>query len=257
MVVMRLTHILQTLSTILTSFPKSINPHMQAYVMAAARHLTTLAPPFRASALNDVLENDFSLDTEDNTSLSLTMVLSTIMLFIADASRRGPGKAALVSKGTDEPTEILQQLVYLAIYYGQIPTVDEERWTSDVNTFVEDEDDEMPASTLRTATLDLVNSFLNSFTKPTIRALVIGVDRKAQESDKLRSDNQADWWKGYESALEHLSSVAEELSDHVQAAREKNEQPLFDIEKTFECFVGPFLSRPGTSEFFQLSQNRC
>lgn len=204
-----------------------------------------LAGPFRSSALNDDLEENFDLQSEDDTSLTLPLVLSTILLFIAAASRRAPGKAALVDKNTDAPTEILQQIVYLAIYYGQIPFEDQERWTNDVNAFVEDEDDEMPASTLRTATLDLITSFFNSFSKPTSLALKLAANRVAQESDKLRSDNQSDWWKGYESALEHLSSAAGELTDQVETARGQGEQPIFDIENAFERFVGPFLSRPG------------
>lgn len=231
---------------ILTAFPKSISTHLEAFLLDAARHITILAPVFRSSSLNDDLENYFSLDVEDDTSLTLPVVLSNIILFIADASRRSTGKGALVNKASEEPTELLQQIVYLAVYYGQITIEDEERWTSDLNAFVEDEDEDMPASTLRTASLDLVHSFMNSFSRPTISALRSAIDRITQEADTLRNENHQDWWKGYESALEHLSSSAEELSEHAEESREKQQAPLFDLEKSFERLVAPFLSRPGT-----------
>ena len=230
---------------ILTAFPKSISSHMEAFLIDAARHITILATPFRSSSLNDDLEDGFSLEVEDDASLTLPVVLSNIILFIADASRRGTGKTALVNKATEGPTDLLLQTVYLAVYYGQIPQEDEERWTSDINAFVEDEDEEMPASTLRTASLDLVHSFMNTFPTATIHALRSAVDRITSEADNLRNENQQDWWKGYESALEHLSSAAEELNEHVEEYKEKQQQPLFDLEKSFERLVAPFLSRPG------------
>lgn len=231
---------------ILTAFPKSISSHLEAFLLDAARHITILAAPFRSTALNDDLEDNFSLDVEDDTSLTLPIVLSNIILFIADASRRGTGKSSLVDKGKEQPTDLLQQIVYLAVYYAQITQEDEERWTNDLNAFVEDEDEDMPASTLRTASLDLVQSFFNSLSKATIRALVNAVDRIIQESDELRAGSQQDWWKGYESALEHFSSAGEELIEHVQECRDHQQQPLFDLERSFDRLVAPFLSSPGT-----------
>jgi hypothetical protein len=228
----------------LTSFPKTINSHLEAFLLDAARHITILAAPFRSSSLNDDLEDTFSIEDEDGTTLTLPMVLSNILLFILDASRKGPGKAALVNKTTNEPTEILTQIIYLAIYLGQITTEDEERWTSDMGAFVEDEDEDMPASSLRTASLDLVFSLLTSFPHATIRALTAAVSRIIQESDKLQSEGQQDWWKGYESCLDHLSHAAEELSEHVAEAQSKGQPSQFDLEKAFETLVAPFLSRP-------------
>lgn len=213
--------------------------------------MTILAQPFRAACLNDNLEETFDLSSDDGVNLTLPVVLSNIMLYIANASRKTSGRSALVNKTSNEPSEILQQIVYLAVYLGQISTEDEERWTSDMNAFVSDEDDEMPSSTLRTSSLDLVNSFFNSFAEPTVRTLTSAVDRITQESSKLQSEEQEDWWKGYESALNHLASAAEELTEHTKDSSDKSRPQFFDLEKAFGSLVMPFLSRPGERSLIQ------
>jgi hypothetical protein len=219
---------------------------MEDFVVAGLQHLTVLMPAFRASHLNDDLEAIFNLSEADSDNLTVPRVSATILEYIAGAARRPSGKALFLEASTKQPSKSLYHVIHLSCYYAQINTDDEDRWSSDINAFVADEDEEIPASTLRTASLDLLSSFYNTFgSGPTTKALKRAIEGVMQEASNLQSAGQADWWKGYEACLAQLSSAAEDLSDDYASATEAGRAPILDLGWVFEHLVIPFIHRSG------------
>lgn len=237
--------IFQALSTTLVSFPKTLNESLEALLLSSVRLLTSLTGPFRATHLNDSLSSDFSLEAEDATTLTLPQVASNIFLFIANASKRASAKSALFHPSTKQPTELFNQLVYLTFFYSQFTTEDEETWSSDVNAFVADEDEETPAATVRTASLDLVSAFAQSQQNATLASLPSVMQKSLQDAERLQSEGQEDWWKGLESCLVHLASLAEELEETYFSSQAASQNSDFNLELVFQKLVVPYLARSG------------
>lgn len=240
-----LNEIFQALSTTLISFPKTLNEYLQQLLLSSVRVLTVLTTAFRARYLNDNLDCEFALETEDGASMTLPAIASNIFLFIASGARRASAKAAFVDESGQQPSELFTQLIYLAFFYSRITTEDEETWSTDVNAFVADEDEEIPAATVRTASLDLVNAFAVSHKQITLSTLPTAIGRSLQEVETIRSEGQEDWWKPVESCLVQLASLAEELEETYFASA--SQTPDFSLEVVFQRLVVSYLDRAGSS----------
>lgn len=228
---------------------------MAILLHVAIEQLTLLAPAFRTGYLNDAPEAIVDIDADSREAVTIPRFAASVLEFVASCSRRTSGKPALVDQA-GAPSDLLLQSTYLAIFYAQIPTEDEDRWTSDVNAFVADEDEEIPAATLRTAALDLVGGFFTSFRRASTGALQVACQRAANEAASLQSQGQDDWWKSYEACLAHLSSAAEEIAGGDAGTSS------FDLSWAFDQLVGPFMEREGElgelrSRRGALTRDRC
>ena len=214
-------------------------------MVIAVHNLVLLKLPFRATYLNTDLDCDYSLATDEGDNLSISQIITNILEFIGHVSRKPSGMRLLVDDVNDQPTELFRQVIDLAFFYAQITVEDEARWSSDVNAFVADEDEEIPASTLRTATLDLVNAFVNRFSAATIQSIKRLLEEIISGVKRLQAEGAIDWWKGCEACLAHLTNVAEELCNHEGKAKEAQQTSSFDVASAFQEVALPFLHRPG------------
>lgn len=216
--------------------------------MDGLRDLTNLMPHFRSQCLEDDAEPTFSLDNEEGISLSISQYASSIFDFVGNASRKKSGAAALLNKAEGQVTDLTREAIYLAFYYAQIPSEDEERWQEDMNAFVADEDDEIPAATLRTACLDFVNGLANSFETPVLAALHTAESRMLAEAEKQRQHGAVGWWKEIECCLTQIAGLAEEVTEQTEQARASSSRPAYDIEQVFGSLVVPYLAASGNTE---------
>lgn len=246
--------IFQVLSTTLVSFPKTLNDSLESLLLNAVRLLTSLTVPFRATHLNDELDSDFSLDAEDSSPLSLPVIASNIFLFITSASKRASARAAFIQPEGKQPTDLFRQLIYLAFFFARVTSEDAETWSTDVNAFVADEDDELPAATVRTASLDLVSAFAMSHKQATLSVLPQAVQKSVQEAERMQAEARADWWKAVESSLVHLASLADDLEDTDFTAATGGLDDHFNLQAVFQKLVVPYLERLGRCTYFQRSR---
>jgi hypothetical protein len=221
------------------------------------------------------------LSDEPDVDVSLTRLLSIILEFLSNLSRKRAAKGLLVDSETGQETESLKKIVQAALFYGQMtiedvscPLVDlslsvllmsngvkEETWASDPNAFVEDEDEENPAFNLRIATQDLVSNLVDAFGPPAIESLWTAFQTRVAESDQLRASHQADWcafavpltptnfgltfvlrrWKGYEGALAQIGTVSQEILEYCEEDRAMGITPVFNLAQVFDSTVLLFL----------------
>lgn len=248
--------LLQTLCTVLVSFPKTLSEDIVTFVDEGSRYLHTLAETYRSACLNDEADTDFNISSDDGQDLSLSRFLGTIIEFLASTSRKALGRHILVSTsadGTNQSTAILQNMTRLAIFYGQLTSDDEDKWLTDVGAFVADEDEELPAATLRAACLDLMSGIFVSFPDVMSTILLQSVAQEAQAS--YASATAPDSWRSLESALTQLGSASEEVLAQLEQANTSATASNLasELGRIFDIAVTPNLVRTGE---FGYAKNR-
>lgn len=218
---------------------------MASLIVEGVQDLTRRTSLFRDNCLNDDLDGDFPTESEDGESLTIPQYTSNVFEFIASAARKTSGRSVLVQGGSTQASDVFAQITYLALYYAQITSEDEERWHSDMEAYVADEDEDIPAATVRTAALDLMAGFCNSSqAAAALETVMPAMSRLMEEADRLQSEGQSDWWKGYESCLTLLCSISDELGEHFEQSATAGSSSL-NIETLFNRLVVPFLPRSG------------
>ncbi|GAA5921433.1 hypothetical protein JCM3775_003046 [Rhodotorula graminis] len=238
------TAIFQALEIILNSFPSTLKGTLATYLSLASAHLSSLFPIFTAASLSN--SSDFTLPTsqtgEEDSDISsdLGTFVSTVVDFLAQAVRRKAVRSLFVEG--PRPTPALVDMLAKAIEFAKMTTDDEDSWATDPNAFVADEDDEMMSYNVRSASLDLVQSFVETLSGPSLVALQSAFQAVASSADQLRAQGDEDWWKGYESALAVVGAISEDLIEHVQEASEEGRAPDFALEGVFQGVVMTYLT---------------
>lgn len=125
------------------------------------------------------------------------------------------------------------------------PLSQEDSWAADPNAFVADEDDEMMSYNVRSASLDLAQSLVETFSGSALAALQSAFQAVAASADQLRAQGDEDWWKGYESALAVVGAISEDLIEHVQESSEEGKAPKFALDGVFQGVVMTYLTATG------------
>lgn len=105
----------------------------------------------------------------------------------------------------------------------------------------------MMSYNVRSASLDLVQSLVETLSGPSLVALQAAFQAVASSADQLRAQGDEDWWKGYESALAVVGAICEDLIEHVQQASEEGKAPDFALEGVFQGVVMTYLTASGAS----------
>ncbi|KPV76594.1 uncharacterized protein RHOBADRAFT_52581 [Rhodotorula graminis WP1] len=238
------TAIFQALEIILNSFPSTLKGTLATYLSLASAHLSSLFPIYTAASLSN--SSDFTLPTsqtgEEDSDISsdLGTFVSTVVDFLAQAVRRKAVRSLFIEG--PRPTPALVDMLAKAIEFAKMTTDDEDSWATDPNAFVADEDDEMMSYNVRSASLDLVQSFVETLSGPSLVALQSAFQAVASSADRLRAQGDEDWWKGYESALAVVGAISEDLIEHVQEASEEGRAPDFALEGVFQGVVMTYLT---------------
>ncbi|BGP38381.1 hypothetical protein JCM10449v2_002313 [Rhodotorula kratochvilovae] len=238
------TAIFQSLEIILNSFPSTLKNDLPQYLSVASSHLSSLLPVYTAASLSN--SADFTLPTssageeDSDVSTDLGTLVSTVVDFAAQAVRRKAVRSLFVDGS--KPTAALTELLARAIEFAKMTTDDEDSWAADPNAFVADEDDEMMSYNVRSASLDLAQSIIETFANPGLVALQSAFQSVAASADQLRAQGDEDWWKGYEGALAVVGAISEDLIEHVQERTDEGKAPKFGLEGVFQGVVMTYLT---------------
>ncbi|GAA6011372.1 hypothetical protein JCM10207_008317 [Rhodosporidiobolus poonsookiae] len=236
--------VFQSLEVVLNSFPSTLKISLPQYLSLAVNHLNSLMPIYTAAYLSN--SSDFTIpsaaagEEDSDISTDLSSLVSTVVDFIAQASRRKVVRGLFVEGG--KPTAGLVEFLVKAIELAQMTTDDEESWASDPNAFVADEDDEMISYNTRAAALDMAIAFTETFQSSAYTALQSAFETVARDAEQLRAQSNEDWWKGYEAALAVVGAISEDLIEHVQERTEEGKAPKFGLEQVFQGVVMTYLS---------------
>ena len=133
--------------------------------------------------------------------------------------------------------------------------------------FVSQEDDASPEYSVRTAVFDILTvsrllpsrssplilttcqSFITTFTVPTVAALQESVRTIVAESDKARQAGDADWWRPLEGLLGVVGYQNEGILDCIEDEAAAGRSKPIDIEALLADVVPPLITLRGA---FQL-----
>lgn len=103
----------------------------------------------------------------------------------------------------------------------------------------------MMSYNVRSASLDLAQSLVETFSGSALAALQSAFQAVAASADQLRAQGDEDWWKGYESALAVVGAISEDLIEHVQESSEEGKAPKFALDGVFQGVVMTYLTATG------------
>lgn len=90
-----------------------------------------------------------------------------------------------------------------------------------------------------------LQSLVETFGDSGLAALQSAFEASARAADQLRSQGDADWWKGYESALAVVGAISEDLIEHVQERAAEQKSAKFGLEGVFQGVVMTYLTASG------------
>ncbi|EJD54369.1 ARM repeat-containing protein [Auricularia subglabra TFB-10046 SS5] len=205
--------IFKSLNTIVASFPKYLEPHVNAFVSAAVTHLVALAPVYAKYYLSADGPNP-PVSEEDPEGITVQALVAPLTDFLSSIVRKGR-----LNEWLAHP-EHVQALVSSAVLWAQITTEDEGKWEDNPNSFVAEDDDVVNADNLRAASFELISACLplhliEKAPVPTLAALQTTATSIVADSDAQKQQGNTIWWKHLESLLAVLSAAAEDiLEDH-------------------------------------------
>ncbi|ORY73226.1 ARM repeat-containing protein [Leucosporidium creatinivorum] len=234
--------IYDALEVILNSFPSTLKASLPHFLSLSINHLTSLLPIYHTAFLSSTSDFDVPSPAEEDSQVpsDLPGLAATIVDFLCQACRRKNVKGLFVEGGRS--MEMMERALDSAMAYAQMTTDDEDSWASDPNAFVADEDDEMIAYNTRAASIDLTTALVDAFETTALSSLWSAFQRRAAQADAARAQGDADWWKGYESALAIVGAVSTDLLVHVQETAAEGQQPVFDLGRLFTSIIPTYLT---------------
>ena len=114
-------------------------------------HLSALLPTFTTFYLTNSSEPPPTSPDDPDMQVSLSQLGCPLLNFISQVIRVRKAKELLEQPGA------LEQLLRVVLAWVEMTEEDEENWTSNINLFLADEDDNTDTYTLRVAGLDLIS----------------------------------------------------------------------------------------------------
>ena len=109
----------------MSSFPKPLLLNLADLLALSMSHLTSFTGPFRAIYLNEDLDGDIPtlLDESTDVSVDPNRLCSLVFDFVLSTLKRPAVKSQfLIQNGVG--TDMMRQLIALAVYFAQVTTDD-------------------------------------------------------------------------------------------------------------------------------------
>ncbi|RNA14456.1 importin-9 [Brachionus plicatilis] len=110
-------------------------------------------------------------------------------------------------KYKDTVKKAIDELCYYTILYMQISDEQIENWASNPEQYVQDEDEESYSYSVRISAQELIENISSDFKLDTANAMNKTIERLMEDAQKLRQNNDNNWWKIYESCLLAVSCM--------------------------------------------------
>ncbi|KAG8847467.1 hypothetical protein FRB96_001608 [Tulasnella sp. 330] len=196
--------VFKILERVTYGFSRVISSSLPVFMAIALSHLEQLLPTFHTFYLqSDATPTPGT--TEDPSEVDLlTRLTSSILEFLATASRTNSGKAWLSS---NDGQQALPSLIRHIVAWAQMTNDEEEQWATDVNAFIADDNNE-ESWTIRDTGCDLMEVLIERIpgtAGPALPAITLQLAREAMHG---RTSSMANWWKPLEAALAICGSAA-------------------------------------------------
>ncbi|KAI8921286.1 armadillo-type protein [Powellomyces hirtus] len=241
--------VLRTLCKLVKQFPKSMSSYIARFLEPVWKHLLHFQPRYLSELVNPPDDVDSTEDVDsDGEVLGFESLLYSLLEFVQLVARKRsfrhlfsvqPAEGMVRNAG-----QFLTELVDVCLTYYQITADLEEKWTSDMNQYIQDNEEDALVFNVRVAVDELMMALSDGFQDETLQALTFSVQKKLQESSKAREAGDKNWWKVHEVCLLALGQSSETL---VLGIRDGT--LAFDLEGLFnhvvlsdmQCNECPFL----------------
>ncbi|KDQ62857.1 hypothetical protein JAAARDRAFT_146629 [Jaapia argillacea MUCL 33604] len=225
--------IFRTLDTIHTSFPRTLTPHLQAFLVSCLHHLHALFPSFSAYYIS--ASASIPTSSEDEV-IDFPQLACPILDFISAATRGGKAR-----EWFDPSTGNLDNLIGSLIGWMQMTNEDEDDWATNANTFVAQEDDDTQSYSVRVAGFDLLASFMDRIPAQTASALNGIVQRVVSESRQAKEAGHENWWRPLEASLAAVGSQADSILECIEDEQDSGRAKPIQIESLLTDVVPSLL----------------
>lgn len=202
----------KALDTVLSSFPKTLQPNAAEWLHLPAQSLLSLPGAFHEHIVAEGADGgpQLSEDSVTDVTADLTKLIGQIVDFTQHLVRKTFTKPLFIDSSSGQPTSRCVTLIKASIIFTQVTAEDEENW-QDPNTFVTDQDNDGIAFSLRLGCLDLLQvrtiftsetyshshfsqTFWESYGKVIVAPLQEAAYQVFESADAARSNAKAEWY---------------------------------------------------------------
>ncbi|GBL76601.1 Importin-9 [Araneus ventricosus] len=187
--------ILNALQVLVKYFPRQMGQWLPHILAPVWNSLTSSANTYVQAVVNVSEEADNPVDS-DGEVLGFENLVFSIFEFINVLVESSKYRNYIKDGMTD--------LIYYILLYTQITEEQTKSWSSNPDQFVEDEDDDTYAYSVRISAQDLLMLLAQEFEDKCSTSLCAAVTRHIHEANKNSNPN---WWKIHESCMLALGSV--------------------------------------------------
>ncbi|XP_076037579.1 importin 9 isoform X2 [Oratosquilla oratoria] len=198
--------ILSALTVLIKNVPKQMGSYLPEVLGPVWQTLTTSADTYVNTTVNAREEADNPVDS-DGEILGFENLVFSIFEFVHALVETTKHKQ-MVKQG-------IADLIYYMLLYMQITEDQIESWSNNPDAFVEDEDEDSYAYSVRISAQDLLLALCQEFPEECGSGLVVAVGRHLERAENHRVSGDPAWWKTHESIMLALGSVRDLVLDQV------------------------------------------
>lgn len=202
------TQVVKALTVLVKNVPKQMTTWLPQILPPVWATLTTSADKYVREVVNEGGEDDEIVDS-DGEVLGFENLVFAIFEFVhglVESSKfRGAVKAGLAD------------LVYYIVLYMQITEEQCQKWSENPDSFVEDEDEDSYAYSVRISSQDLLMALCEEFEEECCVSLAQTIERHLREAGEARAGGSPAWWKIHEATMLALGSAQEVIEQQIQA----------------------------------------
>eukprot|EP00117_Sycon_ciliatum_P025680 scpid22203/ scgid1813/ Importin-9; Importin-9a; Importin-9b; Ran-binding protein 9 len=217
--------IFKALGAVVQVFPKMVRQLFQEIMPPLWQVLTNCAAHYVQTVVNGDSEQDDAVDS-DGESVTMDTLIYAVFEFTG----------SLVQQESFHPLLMphLPGFIFYSLYYMQMTNEDIETWTMEINTYVEDEDEETLSYSVRLGAKDLLMQMLDPgfdthLTKDAPFALWKSIEKLYSQLAKPDQAEDPNRWKYFEVIAAILTIHSPDLMQHQELAQRV--VPLLEIMK--------------------------
>jgi len=204
------TEVLKALTVLIKNVPKQMSEWLPQILPPVWSTLTTSAEKYVREVVNEGGSEDEIVDSDGEVLGFETLVFAIfefVHVLVETKKFRGAVKSGL------------SDLVYYIVLYMQITEEQCDKWSSDPDSFVGDEDEDSFAYSVRISSQDLLIALCGEFEEESCVALAQTIERLVAEAGQNRAAGNEAWWKLHEAAMLALGSAQEVIENQITARK--------------------------------------
>ena len=202
------TEVLKALTVLVKNVPKQMSTWLPQILPPVWAILTASAEKYVREVVNEGGEDDEVVDS-DGEVLGFENLVFAIFEFVHALVESNKFKSS-VKAG-------LSELMYYIVIYMQITEEQCQKWTENPDSFVEDEDEDTFAYSVRISSQDLLLALCEEFELECCASLAQAITRHVTEAKSVRAAGREEWWKLHEAAMLALGSAQDVIETQIKS----------------------------------------